>query len=105
MPLKKCVPYNSELVQLKSPAVRDDFFSIRISNRDTFRFEGSGKTDLFYPILDNSFSMKEGINKHIDFVEILGNQIRKTPQTFSSDGSDIIKKMIWKLSIFEKRVF
>ena len=70
----------------------DDFYSIQISNGDTLRFDVYVRINNSYLILVYSFSVKEGIEKRIDFVAIRGEQIRKSPYTFTSDGCHIIKK-------------
>jgi len=78
-------------VEISGPEL-DDFYSIQISNGDTLRFDVYTRINNLYPIVDDSFSVKEGIEKRIDFVAIRGDQIRKSPYTFTSDGCHIIKK-------------
>jgi hypothetical protein len=54
---------------------------------------------------DNPIPHIKGIIECIDFVIIRRDQIQKTPHCFASYGCHIIKKAVWMLSIFKKRLF
>ena len=75
-----------------SGSILDDFYSLRLSTGDTLRLEDYNAEDRFYPVLnDNSIPQTKGIEEQIDFVALRGDQILKTPYTFSSDGCHIVK--------------
>ena len=84
----------------------DDFYSLRLSNGYTLHLEDYNSTDIYYPIVnDNPIPHIKEIIECIDFVTISRDQIQKTPHCFASYGCHIIKKAVWMLSIFEKRLF
>ena len=75
-----------------SGTVLDDFYSLRLSTGDTLRLEDYNSKDQYYPILDdNSIPQTKNIEERIDFVALRGDQILKTPYTFTSDGCHIVK--------------
>lgn len=75
-----------------SGSILDDFYSLRLSTGDTLRLEDYNAEDRFYPVLnDNSIPQNKGIEEQIEFVALRGDQILKTPYTFSSDGCHIVK--------------
>ena len=76
-----------------SGTVLDDFYSLRLSTGDTLRLEDYNSKDQYYPILDDSsIPQTKNIEERIDFVALRGDQILKTPYTFTSDGCHIVKK-------------
>ena len=75
-----------------SGSILDDFYSLRLSTGDTLRLEDYNAEDRFYPVLDdNSIPQTKGIEGQIEFVALRGDQILKTPYTFSSDGCHIVE--------------
>ena len=75
-----------------SGTVLDDFYSLRLSTGDTLRLEDYNSEDQYYPILDDSsIPQTKNIEERIDFIALHGDQILKTPYTFTSDGCHIVK--------------
>jgi len=75
-----------------SGTVLDDFYSLSLSTGDTLRLEDYNSKDQYYPILDDSsIPQTKNIEERIDFVALRGDQILKTPYTFTSDGCHIVK--------------
>ena len=75
-----------------SGTVLVDFYSLRLSTGDTLRLEDYNSKDQYYPILDDSsIPQTKNIEECIDFVALRGDQILKTPYTFTSDGCHIVK--------------
>ena len=75
-----------------SGTVLDDFYSLSLSTGDTLRLEDYNSKDQYYPILDDSsIPQTKNIEVRIDFVALRGDQILKTPYTFTSDGCHIVK--------------
>ena len=72
--------------------VLDDFYSLSLSTGDTLRLEDYNSKDQYYPILDDSsIPQTKNIEERIDFVALRGDQILKTPYTFTSDGCHIVE--------------
>ena len=75
-----------------SGTVLDDFYSLSLSTGDTLRLEDYNSKDQCYRILDDSsVPQTKDIEERSDFVSLRGNQILKTPYTFTSDGCHIVK--------------